>query len=304
MHTLRIRDDVAAAIAAGQPVVALESTIIAHGLPRPHNLRVAREVEALVVSQGAVAATIGVINGVAIIGLDDDELVLLAGAPDVAKLSVRDIGAAIAQRRSGATTVASTAALAARAGIAVFATGGLGGVHREARESWDESADLTTLAATPVTVVCAGVKSILDVAATLERLESLSVPVIGYRTLAFPGFYLTDSGYPLDWSVESVEDVADVMAARRDLGLDGRALIIANPLAESEQINRELHDRVLADGLDRLRTAGVHGKGVTPYLLEYFHHETRGASLAANTLIIRHNAELAAQIAVAWSART
>jgi pseudouridine-5'-phosphate glycosidase len=304
MHTLRIRDDVAAAIAAGQPVVALESTIIAHGLPRPHNLRVAREVEALVVAQGAVAATIGVINGVAIIGLDDDELVLLAGAPDVAKLSVRDIGAAIAQRRTGATTVASTAALAARAGIAVFATGGLGGVHREARESWDESADLTTLAATPVTVVCAGVKSILDVAATLERLESLSVPVIGYRTLAFPGFYLTDSGYPLDWSVESVEDVADVMAARRDLGLDGRALIIANPLAESEQINRELHDRVLADGLDRLRTAGVHGKGVTPYLLEYFHHETRGASLAANTLIIRHNAELAAQIAVAWSART
>ncbi|MEO6713724.1 MAG: pseudouridine-5'-phosphate glycosidase [Mycobacteriales bacterium] len=303
MHTLRIRDDVAAAVASGHPVVALESTIIAHGLPRPHNLRVAREVEALIVEQGAVAATIGVINGVAVVGLDDDELTQLAGDPNVAKLSVRDVGFAVAQRRTGATTVASTAALAARAGIRLFATGGLGGVHREARESWDESADLNTLAATSLTVVCAGVKSILDVPATLERLESLGVPVVGYRIKSFPGFYLSDSGHPLDWSVESVEDVADVMAARRDLGLDGRALIVANPLADSEQINRELHDRVLAEGLELLHTAGITGKGVTPFLLEYFHRETRGASLAANTLIIRHNAVLAAQIAVAWSAR-
>jgi pseudouridine-5'-phosphate glycosidase len=300
---LRIRADVAAAIEAGAPVVALESTIIAHGLPRPDNLRVARLVETIVRDCGAVPATIGVIDGVAVVGLDGDELARLADDDDVAKLSARDVAFAVAQRRTGATTVASTAALAARAGIRVFATGGLGGVHREARDSWDESADLATLAATPVTVVCAGVKSILDVPATLERLESLSVPVVGFRTKSFPGFYLTDSGHPLDWSVESAAEVADVMAARRDLGLDGRALIVANPLPAADEINRELHDRVLGEGLKRLQAAGVSGKGVTPYLLEYFHRETHGASLAANTAIITNNARLGAEIAVAWSAR-
>lgn len=303
MHTLRIRDDVAAAIAAGHPVVALESTIIAHGLPRPDNLRVAREVEATVARHGAVAATIGVLDGVAIVGLDDDQLVRLAGEDGVAKLSVRDVAIAVAQGLTGATTVASTAALAVRAGIRVFATGGLGGVHREARDTWDESADLATLGGCPMTVVCAGVKSILDVAATLERLESLSIPVVGFGTRSFPGFYLTDSGHPLDWSVESVDEIADVMVARRDLGLDGRALIVANPLPEEDQINQELHDEVLAAGLAELQAANVHGKGVTPYLLEYFHRETHGASLAANIVIIRRNAQLAAQIAVAWSAR-
>lgn len=303
MPALRIRADVRAAIEAGEPVVALESTIIAHGLPRPDNLRVAREVENIVTKCGALPATIGVLDGVAIVGLDDSELVRLAGDDDVAKLSTRDVAIAVAQRRTGATTVASTAVLAAGAGIRVFATGGLGGVHREARDTWDESADLATLAATPMTVVCAGVKSILDVAATLERLESLSVPVVGFRTQSFPGFYLTDSGYPLDWSVQSAGEVADVMVARRELGLDGRALIVANPLAEDEQMNRELHDRVLGEGLKLLAAAGIHGKGVTPYLLEYFHRETHGASLAANTTIIRHNAKLAGDIAVELSAR-
>lgn len=303
MHALQVRSDVAAAIAAGQPVVALESTIIAHGLPRPDNLHVAREVEATVRAHGAVPATVGVLDGVAIVGLDDDELALLAGKSDVDKLSVRDLAAAVAQGRTGATTVASTAWVAAQAGIRLFATGGLGGVHREARESWDESADLTTLAETPLTVVCAGVKSILDVPATLERLESLSVPVVGFRTRSFPGFYLSDSGFPLDWSAASPEEVADVMVARRDLGLDAHALIVANPIPVDEQLDPQLHDRVLAAGLERLRAAGVQGKGVTPYLLEYFHRETHGASLAANTLIIRRNAQLAAQIAVAWAAR-
>jgi len=302
VHTLKVRDDVADAVAAGRPVVALESTIIAHGLPRPDNLRVAREVEALVARHGAVAATIGVLDGIAVVGLTDAELVRLAGGDDVVKLSVRDVAIAVAQGLTGATTVASTAALAARAGIRVFATGGLGGVHREARESWDESADLGTLAQCPMTVVCAGVKSILDVPATLERLESLSVPVLGYGTRAFPGFYLTDSGYPLDWSVQSPTEIADVMAARRDLGFDERALIVANPLPVEDQISKELHDRVLVAGLAQLEAAGIHGKGVTPYLLEYFHRETRGASLAANITIIRRNAQLAAQIAVAWSA--
>jgi pseudouridine-5'-phosphate glycosidase len=303
VHALQIRPDVAAAIAGGQPVVALESTIISHGLPRPDNLHVAREVEATVRAHGAVPATVGVLDGVAIVGLDDHELGLLASNGDVDKLSVRDLAVAVAQGRTGATTVASTAWIAARAGIRLFATGGLGGVHREARESWDESADLTTLAAMPLTVVCAGVKSILDVPATLERLESLSVPVVGFRTRAFPGFYLSDSGYPVDWSAQSPDEVADIMVARRDLGLDGHALIVANPIPVEEQLDPELHDRVLADGLERLRSAGVQGKGVTPYLLEYFHHETHGASLAANTLIIRRNAQLAAQVAVAWAAR-
>ncbi len=304
MDVLRIRDDVAAAIAGGRPVVALESTIIAHGLPRPDNLRVAREVEAIVAAQGAVPATIGVVDGVAIVGLNDDELARLAGDDDVVKLSVRDVALAVAQRGTGATTVASTAALAARAGIRVFATGGLGGVHREARDSWDESADLATLAETPLTVVCAGVKSILDVPATLERLESLSVAVVGFRTRSFPGFYLSDSGYPLDWSVDSPEEVADMMLARRDLGLDNSAMILANPLGVGDQMDKGLHDRVLGEGLARLRAAGIQGKGVTPYLLEYFHRETHGASLAANTIIIRRNALLAAQIAVAWGDRT
>jgi len=304
MHALQIRDDVAAAIATGAPVVALESTIISHGLPRPENLRVAREVEAIVIAHGAIPATIGVLDGVAIVGLNDAELVRLAGDDEVAKLSVRDVAIAVAQGLTGATTVASTAALAAHAGIRIFATGGLGGVHRQARESWDESADLATLAATSMTVVCAGVKSILDVSATLERLESLSVSIVGYQTRAFPGFYLTDSGHPLDWSVESPEEVADVMLARRDLGLAGRALIVANPLPPAQQISRELHDRVLGNGLARLQAAGVQGKGVTPYLLEFFHHETHGASLAANTAIIRRNAQLAADIAVALSARS
>ena len=301
MGALRIRPDVAAAVADGRAVVALESTIIAHGLPRPDNLRVAREVEAVVADTGALAVTIGVLDGVAIVGLDDAELVRLASGADVAKLSARDLAAAVAQGRDGATTVASTAVLAARAGIKLFATGGLGGVHRAARDSWDESADLSTLAETAITVVCAGVKSILDVAATLERLESLSVPVVGYRTHSFPGFYLTDSGYPLDWSVTSAGGVARIMRARQELGVDNRALIVANPLPEDEQLDPELHDRVLNQGLARLETAGVQGKGVTPFLLEYFHRETHGASLAANTRIIRHNARLAAQIAVAWS---
>jgi len=303
VHALQIRSDVSSAIAAGQPVVALESTIISHGLPRPDNLHVAREVEAIVRAHGAVPATVGVLDGVAIVGLDDDELSRLAGNSDVDKLSVRDLAAAVAQGRTGATTVASTAWVAAQAGIRLFATGGLGGVHREARDSWDESADLTTLASTPLTVVCAGVKSILDVPATLERLESLSVPVVGFRTRSFPGFYLSDSGFPIDWSAESPDEVAEIMVARRDLGLDAHALIVANPIPADEQLDPKLHDRVLADGLERLRTAGVQGKGVTPYLLEYFHRETHGASLAANTLIIRRNAQLAAQIAVAWSAR-
>jgi pseudouridine-5'-phosphate glycosidase len=285
---------VAAALAGAEPVVALESTIVAHGLPRPDNLRVAREVEAAVRAAGAVPATIGMIGGKLIVGLDDSQLARLATTDGVAKLSVRDLAPAAVAGVDGATTVAATAALASRVGIAVFATGGLGGVHRAA--PFDESADLTTLGRTPIAVVCAGVKSILDVGATLERLETLGVTIVGYRTRRFPGFYLSDAGYELDWSAENPGHVATILRAR-DEG-DG-AVVVANPLPEDEQLDPALHDRVLAEALAGLVRDGVTGKAVTPYLLAHFHAATGGASLAANERIIRRNADLAARIAVA-----
>ena len=298
-HGFRYRADVAAALASGRPVVALESTIVAHGLPRPDNLKVAHEIEQAVRDTGAVPATIGMIGGQLVVGLDDTDLSRLATSDDVAKLSVRDLAVAAAAGVDGATTVAATAAVAARAGIAVFATGGLGGVHRAAAESFDESADLTALAHTPVTVVCAGVKSILDVGATLERLETLGVPVVGYGTRRFPGFYLTDSGFDLDWSVDSPEQVAEIMRARARHGVSAAGLVVANPLPADEQLDPGLHDRVLADGLAGLARERVTGKAVTPYLLAHFHAATEGRSLAVNVRIILRNADLAGRVAVA-----
>jgi pseudouridine-5'-phosphate glycosidase len=277
--TLRLSPEVADAVATGRPVVALESTIIAHGLPRPDNLRVAREIEATVRRAGAVPATVAVVDGVARIGLDDEALEIVAAGEGVAKASVRDLAVVAARGSSAATTVAATSHLAHRAGIAVFATGGLGGVHREARETWDESADLGALARIPVTVVCAGVKSILDVGATLERLETLGVAVVGFGTHAFPGFYLRDSGFPLDWRVDTPDDVAAVMRERCALGTDRSALVVANPLPADEQLDPELHDRVLGTGLAAVRSGRVTGKAVTPFLLEHFHRETGGESL-------------------------
>jgi pseudouridine-5'-phosphate glycosidase len=294
-----IHPEVADALADARPVVALESTIISHGLPRPDNLRIAREIEAAVRSGGAVPATIAVVEGTARIGLDDAALVRVAGDEDVVKVSVRDIGTVAARGGVGATTVASTAHLAARAGIAVFATGGLGGVHRGATETWDESADLTTLSRTPVLVVCAGVKSILDVGATLERLETLNVGVLGYRTDRFPGFYLRDSGYPLDWRVDSAAEMAAVLRARAELGTDAYGLLLANPVAPADELDRGLHDRVLASGLAAAAESGVRGKDVTPFLLDWFHRETHGASLATNVALVLGNARLAAEVAVA-----
>jgi pseudouridine-5'-phosphate glycosidase len=215
---------------------------------------------------------------------------------------VRDIATVAARGGVGATTVASTAHLAARAGIKVFATGGLGGVHRGARDTWDESADLTTLSRTPMLIVCAGVKSILDVGATLERLETLNVGVLGYRTDRFPGFYRADSGHPLDWRVDSPGAVADVLRARAALGTDVYGLVLANPIATEHELDVELHDRVLAAGLRAADVAGVHGKDVTPFLLDFFHRETHGASLAANVVLVLGNARLAAEVAVAYCA--
>ncbi|MDQ3567701.1 MAG: pseudouridine-5'-phosphate glycosidase [Actinomycetota bacterium] len=298
---LEVRADVREALADGEPVVALESTLISHGLPHPQNLEVAQEAERTVREEGAVPATIGVIGGTAKVGLDGAELELMATAGDIPKLSARDLPVAAAKGSHGATTVAATAHLAALAGIRLFATGGLGGVHRGARESWDVSADLAALARTPVAVVCSGVKSILDVPATLEQLETLGVPVAGFRARCFPGFYLTDSGSPLDWSVESEEEAARLVAAVRSIGQEGCGLVIANPIPEAEQLDPDLHDRALADALGELERCGVKGKDVTPFLLERFRETTGGESLRVNERIVLNNARLAARIAIALS---
>ena len=298
---LTLSADVADALAEGRPVVALESTIISHGLPRPDNLRIAREIEEAVRDAGAVPATIAVVAGGVRIGLDDAALEAVATRDDVVKVSVRDVATVAALGGYGATTVASTSHLAARAGIKVFATGGLGGVHREARTSWDESADLTTLSTTGITVVCAGVKSILDVPATLERLETLNVGLLGYRTSTFPGFYLTDSGSPLDWSVADEGEAARAILAIPGLGLGDSGLVIANPLPETEQLDRALHDRALEAGLEELERRGVKGKEVTPFLLDRFAAETKGESLRVNRRIILNNARVAARVARALS---
>ncbi len=297
--TLDIHPDIADALAAGRPVVALESTILAHGLPVGDNRRVADEIEDAVRSAGAVPATIAVLDGAVRVGLRSDQLDLLCTSTDIAKLSVRDLGPAIALGRDGATTVASTAALAHLAGITVFATGGLGGVHRGAATTFDVSADLGVLARTPSLVVCAGVKSILDVPGTLEYLETLSVPVLGYRTDAFPGFYLSDSGHPVPWRVESPEQAAAVVLARRALATDPGAVVLANPVPIARQLDRDLHDRTLADALVMLSRDGVTGKDVTPRLLEYFHAHTHGESLRVNVDLVLANAALAGQVAVA-----
>ena len=298
---VRTSPEVRQALAAGRPVVALESTIISHGLPRPDNLRVAREIEQAVRDAGAVPATVAVVAGTALVGLDDEALSVIATSDDVVKVSVRDLGVVMARGGHGATTVAATSHLAALAGIRVFATGGVGGVHREARETWDESADLTTLAQTPITLVCAGVKSILDVPATLERLETLNIPVLGYRTDRFPGFYLADSGQPVSWTVDAPGDIAAIMRARDGLGLTG-GVVVAQPLPAHEELDRTLHDRTLAAGLQAAADQHVRGKDVTPFLLAWFHEQTEGASLTANVRLVLHNARLAAQIATAFAA--
>jgi pseudouridylate synthase len=299
---MRIAPEVAEALAAGRAVVALESTLISHGLPRPRNLEVARQVEAAVRAEGALPATIAMVAGTARIGLDDQALEVIAAGDGVVKCGVRDLAPLAARGADGATTVAATAHLAARAGIRLFATGGLGGVHRGAHETWDVSADLDTLARTGIVVVCSGVKSILDVGATLERLETLNVTVLSYGTDAFPGFYLADSGHPAPWRVDSPEEIAAVLRARDELGVGERAIVVANPLPPAEQLDPDLHDRVLAAGLERAGREAIAGKDVTPFLLDLFHRETGGASLEANVRLVLRNAALAARVAVAISA--
>jgi pseudouridylate synthase len=295
-----VSEPVARALRDGAPLVALESTIITHGLPRPDNVAAAREFEETVAGRGAVPATIAVLDGVPHVGLEAAELERLAGSEGAHKLSVRDLPVAIAQGATGGTTVAATALLAAQAGLRVFATGGIGGVHRGAGTTFDESADLGVLSRCRITVVSAGVKSILDIAATLERLETLSVPVLVFGTDRFPAFWLTDSGYTVDHPVSTAGEIADVMRAADALGLPG-GILVANPLPAAAQLDPELHDRLLADALAAAEAASVRGKDITPFLLEYIHEHTGGASVAVNLDIVRGNCRLGADIARAWA---
>ena len=294
---IKLSAEVSAAIKAGKPIVALESTIISHGLPRPSNLEVALECERIVREAGAVPATIALLDGKILVGLELPELEAIANRDDISKASIRDLAIIIAAGKSAATTVAATAHIAAMAGIHVFATGGLGGVHRGANESFDESADLTALANVDMTMICAGVKSILDVPATLERLETLAISVVGYKTNAFPGFYLTDSGYTLEHRVDSPAEIAAIIKARAAVGTLNKALVVANPVVK--EMNKARHDEILQSGLEKAHKQGVVGKKVTPFLLEHFHTTSHGESLAINTEIIKANCLLGAQIAVA-----
>lgn len=298
-----LSEAVADAVAEGRPVVALESTIISHGLPRHRNLEAARLFEQVLNDAGVTPATVAVIDGVPLVGLGAEQVVRIAEDVSVIKVSSRDLGPAIAQRATGATTVAATALLAHRAGLRVFSTGGLGGVHRGAAQSYDESADLVMLSRLPITVISAGVKSILDIPATLERLETLGVTVLGYRTRAYPAFYLTDSGYPVDWRVDSAAEIAEVMAARDALRQEN-AVLVANPVPPERQLDPELHDRVVGAAIDEAGRRGVTGKDVTPFLLARLQEHTGGASLEVNIDIVRHNIALGGEIATAWSRRS
>jgi len=294
---------VSAALADGQPVVALESTIISHGLPRPGNLAAAQRFEEVLDAQGVTPATIALIDGVPKVGLDAHDLERIATDESVVKVGSRDIAIAIARKVTGGTTVAATSVLAARTGLRVFATGGLGGVHRGAAETFDESADLTILSRTPITVVSAGVKSILDIPATLERLETLGVAVVGYRTSRFPAFWLSDSGYDLDWRVDSPAEIADIMAARDAFG-EPSALLVANPLPTALQLDPGVLDDALGEALALATDQGIRGKAVSPFLLDHIQQVTGGASVEVNLAIARGNIELAGQIATSWAART
>lgn len=295
-----LSDEVSSALRDGRAIVALESTLLSHGLPPGRNLEVALRLEQVVRDAGAVPATIAVLDGRPLAGLSRAELErVCAPGAGLDKLSLRDLGPAIGLGRSGATTVASTASLAAAAGIGVFATGGLGGVHLNASATWDVSADLGVLAKVPTLIVCSGVKSVLDIAATLEVLETNSVPVLGYRTDHFPAFYLRSSGLPVPWRVEDPAQAAAVVAAHRSRSDSG--VLLANPIPAESEMDKELHDRLLAEGLELLRTKDVRGSDVTPVLLEHFHNASGGVSLDANEALVVSNAQLAAEVAVKLS---
>ena len=297
---LTLTPEVEQALANGGPVVALESTIISHGMPYPRNVAMAREVEQIVRDGGAVPATIAVLDGTPRIGLTDDELELLGSAGDVMKVSIRDLPLVVAQKRHGATTVASTMRLAALAGIRVFVTGGLGGVHKGAQASMDVSADLTELSHTDVAVICAGVKSILDIGLTLEKLETLGVPVVGLGTSEFPSFYSRSSGFAAPLRADSIEELAAMMRAKWALGLEG-GLVVANPVPEAEEMSRADIDGLIAQALAECDERGIHGKDITPFLLGRIVELSGGRSLETNIALVRDNARVGAALATAYA---
>jgi len=294
---LQVAPEIADALAAGKPVVALESTIFTHGLPRPRNLQVALDTEQLVRDTGAIPATIGVHRGVPTVGLTPAQMGELANDDAALKSSIRELAIGAVNRRNAGTTIAATAFLACRAGITVFATGGLGGVHHGAAENFDESADLVALAWNPIVLVSSGAKAVLDIHATLERFETLSVPIVGYRTNAYPGFYVADSGHTVAHRVESPQDVARIYRAQRALGLR-TALLVGNPVPLDQQLDPALLAGVVEKAWAALDAQGISGQGVTPFLLDYIRRETGDASLDANVALYRGNARLAAQVAV------
>ena len=298
MSVVRVSDEVRRAVHAGSPVLALESTIFTHGLPRPRNLEVARDAEALVRSLGVTPATIGVVAGVPTVGLSDAEIEQLSRTDDVVKASLRDLPLAAVKCLSAGTTVAATAHLAHLAGVRVFSTGGLGGVHRGAQETFDESADLGTLATLPLVVVSAGVKSILDIPLTLERLETLNLAVVGYRTTDYPGFYIADSGHDIEYSADSPDEIARMALARDELGI-AATLLVANPVKPERELDPALHDEVLGRALAAASDQGVTGHDTTPFLLDFFQRETGGRSLDVNVDVYRGNVALGAEIALA-----
>lgn len=285
-----------------EPLVALESTVISHGLPYPHNEAIALELEAAVRAHGATPATIAVLSGTPHIGLTPEQISYLAQTSDVLKLSRRDLGYAIAQGRDGATTVAATMVLAAAADIEVFATGGIGGVHRGARDSWDVSADLYELRRTPVLVVCAGAKAILDLPATMELLESLGVPVVGYGTSELPAFYSAQSGLRLSHTASSPQEVAAIWRAHRRWG-GGAGMVLAVPPPTATELAPEVVEAAISRALGRAEAAHIRGAAVTPFLLDAMAQETAGESITSNMALLDNNARIAAQVAVALTPR-
>jgi pseudouridylate synthase len=305
---ISVRSDIAAALAANAPVVALESTVIAHGLPRPHNLDTALQMESAVRAAGAVPATIAVLEGRLVVGLTEEQIAFIAGTVDVAKASSSDLSALLASRRTGATTVAATVSIAARAGIGIVATGGIGGAHRGCESTFDVSADLTELARTPVAVVCSGAKVILDLAKTVEILETLGVPVVGYSTNEFPAFYSRESGLPLQHRVDTPGQAARLIRVHRDLGrlAEGATrtgMLIVNPPPAEKALPRDQVEALISSAVADAEAAGIRGKAVTPFLLKRLAENSGGKTLEANMALLVANASLAGRIAVTCSDR-
>ncbi len=292
--------EVQQAIEGKKPIVALESTIISHGMPYPQNVETARIVEQIIRDNGAVPATIAIMDGKIKIGLSEEELELLGNTPGVSKVSRRDIGQVIATKKIGATTVAATMICAELAGIRVFATGGIGGVHRGAETTMDISADLEELSNTGVAVVCAGAKSILDIGLTLEYLETKGVPVIGYQTNVMPAFYTRSSNFDLTFRTDSAEELAKVLKAKWDLGIDGGA-VVANPIPAEHALEESFINGIIVQAMTEAKENNISGKEVTPFLLGKVKELTKGSSLVANIELVKHNAKVGAELAVAYN---